>query len=204
VETYEIEELNPLQTFLMVLVEFGLTTPYDLLTQAGLGAGLTSPALKRLEKARLLISTPGPRNRLRYAITEKGQEVLRRNLERGQNRYWRYGQADVYESLPRGVTLTWLDSGVEQASEGADRAADKLLALSHKKAREATELHGLMDSLQRDIESKHPSADPGVLVATVYRWIKAEADAALYRLQAKAIEEIRPLLKDLPAAPHIR
>ncbi len=113
----EIEELNPLQTFLMVLVEFGLATPYDLLSQVGLGPGLTSPSLKRLERAGLLVSTPGPRNRLRYGITAKGAYVLRESLGPDAANYWKAGQSDIFESLPRGVILAWLHAGVKKLTE---------------------------------------------------------------------------------------
>lgn len=197
------DELNPLQIFLLVLVKFGLTTPYDLLSKARLGAGLTSPALKRLEKAGLLSSTPGPRNRLRYVITDEGEDALRGNLMRGQTHYWRYGKTDTFESLPRGIVLAWLQAGTEEASHGVSRAANKLVALSHSKEREATELRGFMNSLKADIASKDPATDEGMLIATAYQWIKAESDAALFRLQAEAIEKIIPLLEDLPPAPRI-
>src|ERR1035437_7860359 len=102
-EQFQFGELNPLQIFLLVLVEFGLATPYDLLSKAGLGVGLTSPALKRLKEAGLLTSTPGPRNRVRYAITKEGRATLRENLEVGPPPFWQQGQTDVFESLPRGV-----------------------------------------------------------------------------------------------------
>jgi DNA-binding PadR family transcriptional regulator len=203
-EYNEIEGLNPLQTFLLVLVKFGLTTPYDLLSKAKLGAGLTSPVLKRLERAGLLSSTPGPRNRLRYVITGRGEEVLSRNLMLGQTHFWRHGKTDIFESLPRGIVLAWLHAGPEEALRGVERAASKLLLLSQSKEREAGELRGFMHSLQADISSNNPAADEGMLIATAYQWIKAESDAALFRLQAEAIRKISPLMADLPAAPKIR
>ena len=104
----EYEGLNPLQVFLLVLVEFGLTTPYDLLSKVGLASGLTSPALKRMNEAGLLTSTPGPRNRLRYALTEYGTAILRNSLHPNAADYWQFVTADIYESLPRGIILAWL------------------------------------------------------------------------------------------------
>ncbi len=195
--------LNPLQIFLLVLVKFGLTTPYDLLSKAKLGAGLTSPVLKRLEKAGLLSSTPGPRNRLRYAITARGEDALSRNLMLGQTHFWRHGKTDIFESLPRGIVLAWLHAGPEEASRGVERAASKLLLLSQSKEREAGELRGFMHSLQADISSNNPAADQGMLIATAYQWIKAESDAALFRLQVEAIGKIGPLLGALPPAPQV-
>src|ERR1039458_10866044 len=50
------EKLNPLQILLMVFVKFGLATPYDLMSLAGMSVGLTSPTLKRLEESGALRS----------------------------------------------------------------------------------------------------------------------------------------------------
>lgn len=202
-EHNEIEQLNPLQTFLLVLVEFGLTTPYDLLSKAGLGPGLTSPSLKRLEKAGLLVSTPGPRNRLRYAVTEMGAYLLRESLRPEEPTYWKAGKADIFESLPRGIILAWLHSGVDEARLGVARAAENLMAMTQRKRREAEELRGYMLHLQAGILKADPSADRGELVATAYQWIKAESDATLFRLQAESLEHINQLLADFPPAPKL-
>lgn len=133
-ERHESEELSALQIFLLVFVEFGLATPYDLLSKAGLGPGLTSPVLKRLREAGLLTSTPGPRNRLRYALTEKGTDLLRESLKPGESNYWQLGQMDVFESLPRGIILAWLHSGADQAHQGAARAAEIVSILAQRRA----------------------------------------------------------------------
>jgi DNA-binding MarR family transcriptional regulator len=199
----EIIELNPLQLFLLVLVEFGLATPYDLLSKAGLGAGLTSPALKRLKEARMLNSKPGPRNRVRYDITEKGRKTLRETLEVGPPPFWQQGQTDVFESLPRGVILAWLNSGTHEAKQGIAEAAYKLSVLERKRQREAEELRASMVHLQSEIVNQSPVAAKGVLIATAYQWIKAECDARLFRLKREAVSEIIKLLPDLPPAPQL-
>jgi DNA-binding PadR family transcriptional regulator len=197
-EQFQFGELNPLQIFLLVFVEFGLATPYDLLTKAGLGPGLTSPALKRLEEAGFVTSTPGPRKRLKYAITETGANQLRESFQLGD--YWQFGQRDVFESLPRGIILAWLNSGVDEAHYGAGRAADSLLNLARRRQRESEELRGSMLRLQADILKDDRPAAKGLLIATAYQWLKAESDAALYRVQAEAIGEINKSLVDLPPA----
>jgi DNA-binding PadR family transcriptional regulator len=203
-EDNEIEELNPLQTFLLVLVKFGLSTPYDLLSNVGLGPGLTSPALKRLEEAGLLTSTPGPRKRLRYAITKQGRNRLDRNLKSRKSSYWRLGQADAFESLPRGMILAWLHAGIEEAERGAERAAENLANLSLKRRLEGDELHRSMIRLQSDILKNDPDADEGMLIATTYQWLKALCDAEMYSGQAKAIGQIIRSLADFPPAPQLR
>jgi DNA-binding PadR family transcriptional regulator len=203
-ERFEINELNPLQIFLLVLVEFGLATPYDLLSKAGLGVGLTSPALKRLKEAGLLTSMPGPRNRVRYTITKKGKSALRENLEVGPPPFWQQGQTDVFESLPRGIILAWVHSGSDEARQGVSEAAYKLSVLNRKKQREAEELRASMLRLQAEIVNLDSAAAKGVLIATAYQWIKAECDARLFRLEAEAIGEINKLLVDLPPTPQLQ
>lgn len=199
----EINELNPLQLFLLVLVEFGLATPYDLLSKAGLGVGLTSPALKRLKEARLLTSSPGPRNRVRYAITGKGRKWLRDNLEVGLPPFWQQGQTDVFESLPRGIILAWLNSGTGEARQGVSDAWYKLSVLERKRQREAQELRASMVRLQGEIVDQSPAAAKGVLIATAYKWIKAECDARLFHLQGEAVWKIKELIPDLQSAPQL-
>jgi DNA-binding PadR family transcriptional regulator len=203
-EAAESEELNPLQIFLLVLVDFGLATPYDLLSKAGLGPGLTSPALKRLKEAGLLTGTPGPRNRLRYAITEKGVDRLQESLRAGQSSYWQLGQTDVFESLPRGIILAWLHSGSNEAHRGALRAAENLSVLARRKQREAEDLRDSMLRLRADTVNHDSAAANGILVGTAYQWIKAECDAALFRLQADVTTKIIELLAELPIPPRGR
>lgn len=202
--TSDINGLNPLQAFLLVLVEFGLATPYDMLTKVGLGVGLTSPALKRLNDAGLLTSTPGPRKRISYAITEHGKAVLRDNLAAGPPPFWQQGQTDIFESLPRGIILAWLNSGADEARLGVSGAAYNLSVLTRKRQRDAEELRDSMVRLQAGILPQSPVAAKGLMIATAYQWLKAECDAALFRLQAEAIGEIDKLLVDLPPSPQLQ
>ncbi len=190
--------LNPLEIFLLVLVEFGLATPYDLLSKAGLGPGLTSPVLKRLKEAGLLTSTPGPRKRLRYAMTERGKNCLRDNLEAGD--FWHHGQTDIFESLPRSIILAWLSSGTDKAHVGVSAAAYHLSVLTKKRQRDAEELRASMIRIHAATSPKSPATAKGVLIATAYQWMKAGCDAALFQLQEKATAEINALLANLPPA----
>jgi len=203
-ETIENEWYNPLETFLLVLVEFGLSTPYELLSKAGLGPGLTSPVLKRLKEAGLLTSKPGPRNRQRYAITKKGRKAIDRSLESGRVGFWRLGLLDLYGSLPRGIVLSWLLGGIDEARNGVIRAGEDLMVLAQKTRRDADELRTSMLRLQADIVKHEPGADEGMLVATTYQWIKAVCDAETFMGQSKAIGSILKALADFPPAPQLR
>ncbi len=197
-EAIHDEPLNPLQIFLLVLVGYGLASPYDLLSKAGLGPGLTSPALKRLKEGGLLTSTSGPRNRLRYALTEKGVKMLRESIRPGDASYWAAGPADIYESLPRGVTLAWLFFGVKEAHRGFVRAAEQLLILAGRRQREAEELHSSLLRLKSEIGNGASAAANGMLVSTAYQWIRAESDTTLFRLEAAAVERLGQVLAELP------
>lgn len=197
----EFEELNSLQILLLALVNLGLASPYDLLSKAGLGVGLTSPALKRLANAGLLDSTPGPRKRLRYTVTPEGKDQLRQSLAAGPGFFWRHGQTDIFESLPRGIILAWLHSELGAARYGVERARRDLLKLAVKREREAKELR---DSVQGQADGPEPktAGSAALMAGTAYRWVKAESEAILYRLQAQATEEIEQLLETLPPPPH--
>jgi DNA-binding PadR family transcriptional regulator len=198
------ERLNPLQIVLLVFVKFGLTTPYDLLSKAGMGVGMTSPALKRLEEAGLLTCTPGPRNRMRYALTDKGADELKESLEAGPARYLRHGGSATFAYLPRAIILAWVYSGVEAALRLVSLAQEELRFLGEKKEREAVDLRNSMLRLQADLSKDDPAADKGILIATTYRWIEAESEVVLFKLQAEAIRTIAPLIAGLPPAPQVR
>jgi len=83
------------------------------------GPGLTSPSLKRLERAGLVISTPGPRNRLRYAVTDLGAHLLRESLRPDEPNCWKAGKR-TYSSRCR----------VESSWHGSIPASTKLAAAS--------------------------------------------------------------------------
>jgi hypothetical protein len=57
--------------------------------------------------------------------------------------------------------------------------------------------------LNADLSKGEPGFDKGILIATVYRWMKVASDAALLKLQAEAIGKMSPLLSDLPPVPQI-
>jgi DNA-binding MarR family transcriptional regulator len=197
----EIKSLNQLQILLMVLVQFGLKSSYDLLSKAGLRSGLTSPALRRLQEAGLLASTPGPRKRVEYALTEKGGRAVRENLEAYPQPFWQQGQTDVFESLPRAIILAWLHSGKNEAHLRISEAEYELSMLTHRRQRDAEEFRTSMLRLQDSIQDQGHSAAKGILIATAYQWIKSESDAILFTLQAEAIGKMGRFIEQLPPAP---
>jgi len=130
-------------------------------------------------------------------------KALRENLEVGPPPFWQQGQTDVFESLPRGVILAWLNSGKDESRQGVSDAWYKLSVLERKRQREAEELRTSMVRLRGEIGDQSPAVAKGVLIATAYQWIKAECDARLFRMQSEAAIEINKLLADLPPAPKL-
>jgi DNA-binding MarR family transcriptional regulator len=179
------------EVLLLVFVKFGVTTPYDLLSQGGMSVGLTSPALKRMEQAGLLTSTPGPRKRTRYAMTERGDAALRASLNSGRKNCWGLGRFGIFESVPRTILLAWVHSGLEDALDCVDRAAKELRIEGQKREREAEELRNSVLSMDADLFKDESVSDRGIRILTVYRWIKAASDAACSNFRPKRWEQWR-------------
>lgn len=192
------EELNSLQTALLAFAKFGLTTPYDLVSQAGMSVGLTSPAFKRLEEAGLLEGVPGPRKRIEYVLTPKGEDELRSSLESARTNYWRIGRFGTFEAIPRAVLLLWIYLGKDDALRCLAWATEELRAQAQKKQRELEDLKDEMRRFQGDLFQDEFAAEEGLLIGTAYRYLKASSDATLLTMQAAAVEETAPLLENLP------
>jgi DNA-binding PadR family transcriptional regulator len=200
----ESHELKSHEVLLLLFAKFGLSTPYELMSEAGMSVGLTSPALKQMEKEGLLTcSSPGPRNRTVYSITEKGEEKLEMSLSSDLSRQWRLSKFDTFESAPRAIFLAWANSGVNDALRCVGRATEELENQGRKKQQEADELRDSMLQQNLDLTKGEPGFEKGVLIATAYKWMKVSSDAALLKLQAEAISKMAPLLSDLPQAPQI-
>ncbi len=199
-ETY-FKDPNPLHVLLLVLVKCGLATTYDLKSEAGISVGLTATALRRLEKAGLLISAPGSRKSVRYAVTEKGEDELRTQIESGRMRHWWLEDSSIYKSIPRALFLAWLYADTKQMSDCADLALQELQTLARNKKQEAHRLREAMLRSEASCRRDGRKDREGSLIATVYQWLKAESDAALFTVQIEAMKTMRPLLANLPSAP---
>ena len=156
------EDPNPHHLFLLVLVKHGLATPYDMLSKLGLGVGATSPPLKRMEKAGLLTGTSQPRRSTRYAITEKGEEELRSQIESGRMRHWWIEESYVYRSTPRAMFLSWLYSGPKQISDCVDVAMQELRFLAHKKKQEAQAIRETIPRFEANCRHSGLADDEGL------------------------------------------
>src|ERR1022692_1822293 len=132
-----LQGLSPLQIQLLVFVKLGLATPYDLITQAGLSVGLTSPALRRLEEFGLVESTPGSRNSMRYALTKKGEEQLKSAIEVEGPLSFLVERSGTFDSASRAAVLAWATYGRKEAAQCVEFARNELQFQSQQKQGEA-------------------------------------------------------------------
>jgi DNA-binding MarR family transcriptional regulator len=188
------EKLNLLEAFLLSFVKSGLTAPYDLISQAGLSVGVTSPALKRLERSGYLNQTLGPRRRVDYSLTEKGEEELRASLESGRQDYWGLGRSSTYESALRAALLLWVHFGLEEANKCIEYAIKQLKVQAEVKEHEADGFNLTIE--KRDLFDEQ--GDKGRLLATSFSWMKCSSDAELLKGQAESLSGLPGLLAKLP------
>jgi DNA-binding MarR family transcriptional regulator len=199
-----LKGLSPLQIQLLIFVKLGLGTPYDLITQAGLSVGLTSPALKRLEEFNLVESTPGSRKSNRYAITKKGEQQLKEAIEVAGPLSFLVERFGTFDSASRAAVLAWATYGRKEAAECVEFARGELNFQSQQKQSEAEQLRAAVLRLKEapaDLFEDDSESRRGILMATAYRWLKAHADANLLKMQSEAVTSILPLLEQLPAFP---
>jgi DNA-binding PadR family transcriptional regulator len=194
-------KLNPLQVLLLALIKYGHSTPYDLKSLAGMSVGLTLGPLKRLQEAGLLSCESGPRNKLQYTLTQKGDNELRAALEAGKKQNWWLGTFGIFESVPRAILLAWLSSDLENAPEWLGHAAEELLSEASNKEREAEDLRRKMERIKQLFSEDERIEEKGRLIATTYQWMKAVTDAAHLKAQAELVRTLTPVLLDLPPAP---
>jgi DNA-binding PadR family transcriptional regulator len=197
----DLQELSKHQILLLLLVSYGLTTPYDLLSKAGLGVGQTSPSLKRMKQDGLLNDFAGARNSTSYALTTEGKEALRRVFASGPSHSQQQFQSDTYESLPRAIILAWLNSGPDEARNVISEARAALGRLAEKRQLAIEGHQRQIDFVKSAASSSNTNAGQGMLVAATLQWLKAEFDRELFQLQEKALERLTGLVEGLPAAP---
>ena len=190
-------DLNTLEVFLLFLVSDGVSTTYKLMVHAGMSAGLTGPALKRMRSSGLLSCTPGPRKAMQYALTELGADALKNALKSRHDSDWRPEQHSIFENAPRDVLLAWLFSSQALAFDLIEVAGEELEAQGNMKEREAVDLLETVLRRKKKFLEKGASHDRGVLTSMIYRCLKMSLDAALLRAQANAVTSLAPVFFQL-------
>src|SRR6478609_3420031 len=73
--------LSNLEYFILTLLQTGISTPYDLMSKAGISLGSSIPVLRRLLKRKLVIrSEHGTRGARRFIVLHSGRTILKEEL----------------------------------------------------------------------------------------------------------------------------
>ena len=163
-----------LDAFLLGLISYGLKTPYDFMTSAGVSLGGSIPALSRLESAGYVQRDgAGARNRREYLITAKGRAFLQKS--------WR----DLFQAPPAGD----LDSILRTAS----------LALLMAEPKRSVAGYLLRAAAQRKTRQtgKQPGVASGVDPAAVFLWMRQAALSERIRSETAVLRKIATAIRRL-------
>jgi DNA-binding PadR family transcriptional regulator len=199
----KVGNLSQLEVLLLVMVKAAIATPYDLLSRVGIGVGTSSPALKRLKKNGLLSCTPGPRNRMRFALTAEGTSELKEAFDTNLAQYWKHGERDTFDSLRRIILLSWIDSRLIAAKDCVNRAKLELEDLVERRTQRAMALRRAALRLHEGVLTGQQPRDDGQLISLVSGWVDAVFDVSQYQLQNEALAQIMTLISELPHAPDL-
>jgi DNA-binding PadR family transcriptional regulator len=192
-----VRSLMPFEFLILFLAKLGLKTPYAMMTRAGISVGASSPTLKRLEKKELITSTPGPRNRSSYNITEQGEVLLIKGLEAGPRVYGRLTSRGLFETLPRLIFFGWVKGDLGEAREMLRRTEFDLSAKARRAEALAEECRRI---LERPFEGDYEEV-AAARIAAGYRLIEAVAETAETKLQLESLPQLAKVIDELPVAP---
>ena len=194
--------LMPSEILLLFWAKIGVDSPYLMFSLAGLATGASSPALKRLEKAGLLISQEGPRNGLSYTVTTEGDALLKLALEAGPAVYGLRKMGSRYQSLHRAIFFAWVMGKPGDALASIDVAENDIRWEAGRAQSDAGKYRNILERPNIKSQSATEKARADYLSAA-YRMIKAVADAAEFTSQLIALESLRKLVGELPPPPDI-
>jgi DNA-binding PadR family transcriptional regulator len=189
--------LMPFEFFILFCAKIGFGTPYAIMNGMGVSVGASSPTLKRLKKKKLLTSTPGPRNRVSYAITEQGEALLVLGLRAGPGAYGRLTARGLFESLSRVIFFSWIKGDLKEAKSVLVDAHFKL-SLNAKRAEES--VNECLKILQRPLEGDFEQSSRDHIGAG-YTLLEAFAESILIHLQMESIPRLMKVIGEIPSAP---
>jgi DNA-binding PadR family transcriptional regulator len=189
---------SSLELLLLALVKLGVNTTYELMTKAGLSVGITSRSLRRLEAAKLLISSAGTRSSQRFEITKSGERELKKFSPSGPHQ----DSPVTFEFVLRVLYLGWLSGNLSAAATYGGWAIDEL----HRRAQQQiVEAAGIKQRYPQLWRSDGPGNDQlsTSALASVHKQLKIIADAEVTEAQARALEIAIRELHDLPQASRV-
>ncbi len=166
-----MNRLTVLDLFIVNSIDRGVRTAYDLQRRAGVSPGASAPALKRLEKARVVVRatvTTAQRKRFEYKVTLEG------------NRQFRRGWSDY---LTAKNPVDDIDSVLRMLD----------LAMHNGASRKAIEsfLARIIASRTRLAKVGGAAANSQSIVPREYQDLKEQFDAKRYKFEAAALTELR-------------
>jgi DNA-binding PadR family transcriptional regulator len=163
-----------LDLFVLALVAEGVTTPYQMMTAAGLSPGATIPVLRRLLESSLVVrAKPGPRGRTEHRITAAG----RRKLD--------YGWTELIEVGPTGD----VDADLRIALLAFFVGGDRRTAVEYLRDSAGRRRTSYKDSERTEEKSGECE------LASSYRRLRAAFTASVGRAEAAGISD---MAKGLP------
>ncbi len=154
-----------LDPFVLLMIDEGVNTSYQLQRRAGLSLGATIPSLRRLSRQGLIVADEaGARGRQEFRMTARGRHALRSwqdEVAAGK------GVRPDLESHARGIVLAW--------SEGQLELVRELLR------------HGIAERRRRSQKTaSRPRLRSGG-AADLYRWMLAVIERERLRSEARVL-----------------
>ena len=160
-----------LELFILALVEKGLTTPYQLMTKAGISLGSSLPALRRLREAELISqSKTMARGAKKFTILPAGRKALVEGLKNQLSSH----PTDL-ESMLRIACLASMNGSERDYRRVLNESAASLRSQSKRAMAEATELASRMSDRNRGEN---------------FRWLRVHLEAHRLQAEAQALESL--------------
>ncbi|HYD16530.1 MAG TPA: hypothetical protein VEB03_00840 [Candidatus Nanoarchaeia archaeon] len=163
---------SSLELLILTLLKQGLSTTYDLQTEAGLSLGATVPALKRLAAAKLVTRKDAGR-RIEFSVTREGEKALASWTAPTR-------PSTDMDDLLRSAYLAWM-------AGGKNDAAALLRQAIRARSRWAEELRDQIAGVELPLTTK-PGSDS-------YRWLRTVAEAERADADVKALESLAKALE---------
>lgn len=149
--------LTSLELLILALIDRGIATAYDLQARAGLSVGATLPALRRLEKTKLISRGEiGQRGRQQFTMTQKGRRAL-----------------ESWPHLLEEPVARDLDNILRTAALAIIVGDDRQRAAAYlRNAAEARKRH----ANERKLEATHRHEEVSEGVADIFLWMRSMGD----------------------------
>jgi hypothetical protein len=189
----EAFQCSTLELVLLATVQKGVSSTYELLTQAGMSVGATSRVLQRLKSAGLMVSIGGKRRGRRFKLTPKGAFALSQGWERVTQKT---GPVS-FEVALRVLCLGLLFQDQARAAEYTEWAVRELRRRATQRERDSEDSKARFADL---LQSTAGQEIPVSALFAIHRWIKSKADANAMQTEADTLEAAAPKIATMTSA----